>query len=218
MVCCIFNIRREHEKSISQKGFARNKKCMFEQFKNLFPVDSNKWSDYVSCFKCVEVPAKTTLLHEGDISKKMFLIEKGCIRVWYNNNGKDLTAQFFFENNMVASIESFIKNIPSPVAIETIEPCIIWWIHKKDADRIIEEIKNIPPLRDIFINAIFERTFDYMKHFFSFIKDTPQERYLSLIKENPQIIQRVPQHYIASWLGITKVHLSRIKNSLAKNK
>mgnify|MGYP001602169189 CR=1 FL=1 len=191
---------------------------MFEQFRNQFSLDNNKWNDYISCFKCIKVAAKTTLLREGEISKKMFLIEKGCIRVWYNNNGKDITAQFFFENNMVGSIESFRKNTPGLVSIETIEPCILWWIHKKDADRIIEEIKNIPQLRDVFIDAIFERTFDYMKHFFSFIKDTPRERYLNLIKENPKIIQRVPQHYIASYLGITKVHLSRIKNSLAKNK
>jgi CRP-like cAMP-binding protein len=191
---------------------------MFEQFRNKFPLDDDKWNEYVSCFKRMEVPAKTVLLSEGDISKKLFLIEKGGVRVWYNNNGKDITTQFFFENNMVSSIESFRKKTPSPATIETIEPSILWWIHKKDADRIVEEIKEIPLLRDMFINTIFERTFNYMKHFFSFIKDTPQERYLNLINESPQIVQRVPQHYIASYLGITKVHLSRIKSKLAKNK
>ncbi|MBL7733869.1 MAG: Crp/Fnr family transcriptional regulator, partial [Chitinophagaceae bacterium] len=140
------------------------------------------------------------------------------IRVWFNNNGKDVTTQFFFENNMVASIESFRKNTPSKVTIETIEPCIVWWIHKKDLDSILEEIKGTPKLLDLFINGIFERTFDYMKHFISFIKDTPQQRYLNLIKEKPQIVLRVPQHYIASYLGITTVHLSRIKSKLAKEK
>jgi len=189
---------------------------MFEQFKNKVPLNDDKWNDYISCFNRIEAPSKTVLLNEGETSKKLFLIEKGCIRVWFNNNGKDITTQFFFENNMVSSIESFRKKTPSPVTIETIEPSIIWWIRKKDVDRIIEEIKDIPQLRDKFIDTIFERTFDYMKHFFSFIKDTPLERYLHLIKEKPQIIQRVPQHYIASYLGITTVHLSRIKNKLAK--
>src|SRR5690606_1075288 len=124
-------------------------------------------------------------------------------RVWFNNNGKDITSQFFFENETVGSIESFLKNIPSPSTIETIEPSILWWIHKKDLDRILEEIKGIPILRDKFINKIFERTFDYMKYFFSAIKDTPQQRYLNLIKERPKIVKRVPQHYIASYLGIS---------------
>jgi len=189
---------------------------MFDQFKNKFPVNEHKWNDYISCFNRIQVPAKTTLLKEGEIPKKLFLIEKGCVRVWFNNNGKDVTFQFFFENNTVASIESFIKKFPSPVTIETIEPSVLWWIHKKDMDRIIEEIKEIPLIRDKLINALFDRTFDYMKHFLSFIKETPTERYLHLLQKKPQIIQRIPQHYIASYLGVTTVHLSRIKSKLSK--
>lgn len=191
---------------------------MFDQFKSRFPVDEERWQDYLSCFNRMEVPAKTILLQEGEISKKLYLIEKGCIRVWFNNNGKDITFQFFFENNTVSSIESFRKKFPSPVVIETIEPSVLWWIHKKDVDRIIAEISEIPTLRNKFIDALFERTFDYMKHFFSFIKDTPSERYLNLITEKSQIIRRIPQHYIASYLGVSTVHLSRIKNKLANKK
>ncbi len=189
---------------------------MFEQFRSRFPIDNEKWNDYISHFERIAVPAKTILLKEEAISKKLFLIEKGCLRAWFNNEGKDITFQFFFENSTVASVESFRKGIPSPVTIETLEPSTLWWIHKKDMDRIMEEIKNIPELRDMFINAIFERSFDYMKHFFSSIKDTPAQRYLNLLKEKPQVVKRVPQHYIASYLGITTVHLSRIKNRLAK--
>ena len=191
---------------------------MLHQFKNKFPLDEKLWNDYINCFKRITVPAKTTLLKEGEISKKLFLIEKGCIRVWFNNNGKDITFQFFFENDAVASIESFIKKVPSPVIIETIKPSVLWSIHKKDADRMIEEIKGVPELRDKLINSIFNRTFDYMKHFFSFIKDTPTQRYLNLLTEKPQIVKRVPQHYIASYLGISSVHLSRIKNKFTNEK
>ncbi|MDA6069031.1 Crp/Fnr family transcriptional regulator [Flavobacterium sp. AC] len=191
---------------------------MFDQFRNKFPIDDERWSSYIKCFNRIEIPTKTVLLEEGEISKKLFIIEKGCIRVWFNNNGKDLTTQFFFENQSVASIESFMKKFPSPVVIETIEPSIIWWIHKDDLDKILEEIKEIPELRDRLINMLFERTFDYMKHFVSFIKDSPIQRYLNLIKERPQVIQRVPQHYIASYLGISTVHLSRIKSKLVHNK
>lgn len=191
---------------------------MFEQYRNIIPLSEEKWTDYTSCFRQIIVPAKTTLLKEGEISRKFFLIEKGCIRAWFNNEGKDITFQFFFENSTVASIESFRKERPSPVSLETIEPSTLWWIHKKDADRIIGEIVALPDLRDRFINAIFERTFDYMAHFFSFIKDTPAGRYQALIRERPEIVKRVPQHYIASYLGISTVHLSRIKSQLAKEK
>ncbi|WP_394677743.1 Crp/Fnr family transcriptional regulator [uncultured Sphingobacterium sp.] len=191
---------------------------MFEQFRNKFQLDDDKWNEYIDCFHRIEVPAKTILLKEGEVSKKMFLIEKGGIRAWFNNNGKDITSQFFFENETVGSIESFRKNIPSQTTIETIEPSILWWIHKTDLNRIIEEIKEIPQLRDMLIDKIFERTFDYMKYFFSMVKNTPQERYINLLKERPEIIKRVPQHYIASYLGISTVHLSRIKSELAKKR
>lgn len=191
---------------------------MFNQFRNKLPLTDEKWIEYTNYFSRIEVASKTILLEEGEISKKLFIIEKGCIRVWFNNNGKDLTTQFFFENQSVASIESFMKKSPSPASIETIEPSVLWWIHKNDLDKILEEIKEIPELRDRLINMLFERTFDYMKYFVSFIKDSPAQRYLNLIEERPQIIQRVPQHYIASYLGVTTVHLSRIKSKLVHKK
>ena len=189
---------------------------MFNQLRNKFPLDDEKWNEYTSYFKCIKVPAKTVLLSEGEISKKAYIIEKGCIRAWFNNDGKDVTFQFFFESSTVSSIESFKKEAPSYVNIETIEPCILWYINKQDLEKVIAETKEIPVMRDQFIDTIFERTFDYMKHFFSFIKDTPAQRYQNLIKERPEIVKRVPQHYIASYLGVSTVHLSRIKSKLVK--
>ena len=88
------------------------------------------------------VPEKTVLLEKGKVADRLYLIHRGCLRLYFYNNGNDITFQFFFEN----------------------------------------------------------------------IKYTPQQRYEKLIKEAPQIVQRVPQHYIASYLGITPVSLSRIRN------
>lgn len=191
---------------------------MFDQLKNKFPFDEKHWNDYISYFKRIHVPAKTTLLQEGEISKKVFFIEKGCIRVWFNNNGKDISFQFFFENERVSSTESYKKKIPSSVAIETIESCVLWVISKKDMDRIMSDGFAIPETREKLIDTLFDRNIHYMKHCLSFIKDTPQQRYLNLLQERPQVIQRIAQHYIASYLGITTVHLSRIKSKIAKEK
>lgn len=191
---------------------------MLEQLRNKFSLDEKQWSDYVSYFKCIHVPAKATLLREGEISKKVFFIEKGCVRVWFNNNGKDVTFQFFFENERVSSTESYKKNVPSIITIETIEPCILWVISKKDMDRIMRDCFENPEIREKFIDILFDRNIHYMRHCLSFIKDTPQQRYLNLLQEKPQIVQRIPQHYIASYLGITTVHLSRIKSKLTKEK
>jgi CRP-like cAMP-binding protein len=191
---------------------------MLEQLKKRFLIKEDNWPVYKGYFKRLELPARTILLREGETAKRAYFIEKGCLRVWFNNNGKDVTFHFFFEGDRVSSAESFKKNIPSLVSIETIEPSIVWSIEKKDMDEIIHEAIQDPKNRDKFIDTLYERTFHYIKHCASFIRDTPTQRYINLINENPLVIQRVPQHYIASYLGVSTVHVSRIKNRLNKKR
>ncbi|WP_374950136.1 Crp/Fnr family transcriptional regulator [Mucilaginibacter sp.] len=191
---------------------------MLEQLPNKSTLAIEIWTAYQQHFKRIEVPAKSILLAEGDVAHKLFLIEKGCIRAWHNDDGKEITGQFFFENSSVSSIESLKKSIPSPITIETLEPSVIWWIDKADLDKLIAEIKEVPRLRDMLIDALFERTFDYIKQFSTSIRDSPEQRYQQLMQDRPEIVQRIPQHYIASFLGISSVHLSRIKNRIARSK
>lgn len=191
---------------------------MTDEINHKFLLDDNAWARHKKRFNRMEVPSRTILLREGEVARKIFLIESGCIRVWFSHKSKDVSFQFFFENEMVASIESLRKGYPSVVNLETIEPCALWSVSKKDLEDIMGEITASPGPRARFIDSIFERTFVYMKHFLSFIKDTPLERYRRLLEENPRLLQRVPQHYIASYLGISSVHLSRIKRQVAREK
>lgn len=166
----------------------------------------------------MEYPARTTLLLEGKTAQNYYFIEQGCLRVWFDNNGKDTTVQFFFENDGVASLESFQKNIPSAFAIETIEPCIIQILPKDTFNDMLKELDHNADFLKALMDISFERQRHYMNEFISRIRDTPLQRYLNLLEERPHIVRRVPQHYIASYLGITSVHLSRIKNKLAHKK
>jgi len=165
--------------------------------------------NYKNIFIEKEIPAKTTLLQEGDISKYLYFIRKGCLRMWFNNDGKDITFQFFFEKQAVSSIESFMNGKPSLFNIESIEPSKFICISKKNFDNLME---SHPEIKDGFQKILIKRMENYAKLFLSRIKDNPQKRYENLIKNNPEIIERVPQHYIASYLGITPISLSRIKN------
>jgi CRP-like cAMP-binding protein len=191
---------------------------ILEKFRTKFRVPPENWQSYIRCFKRIQVPAKTILLQEGDISRRAYLIEKGCLRACFNNKGEDTTFQFFFEESTVSSIESFKKNIPSLFSIETIEPCTLWWIDKNDVNTLLKEMNETSGMRHQILEILFERTLHYMQHFLSFIRDTPQQRYENLLTSKPYIVQRVPQHYIASYLGISRVHLSRIKNKIARGK
>lgn len=169
----------------------------------------NEWDAFKHLFKRLEIPGKTILLLEGQISRTMFFIEKGCLRTWVNNDGKEITTQFFFEGDKVSSIESFRTNQPSLYSIESIEPCILQTISQQDFQNTLDKL---PEIKEKMQEHLFKRLLQSQKIFYSYLKNNPQQRYKELIEEYPQIIQRIPQHYIASYLGITSVSLSRIRN------
>jgi len=141
----------------------------------------------------------------------VFFIEKGCLRVWFASQGKDVTFQFFFEQQTVSSLDSFRHHTPSLFSIETIAPCVVWWLAREDAYQLLVELADSPAGREKLAGLLFDRTRHYMEHCLSFIRDTPKQRYQQLLANAPQVGQRVPQHYIAACLGISSVHLSRIK-------
>ena len=191
---------------------------MLFHFKNKFPQLNTYWERYLPYQKRMEVPAKTVILEEGKKSQHYIYIEKGCVRTFLNKNGDDKTVQFFFENDGLTSFDSFINNVPSPVTIETIEPAVIYLLHKKYVTQFLEELSQETGFAKMILQVAAQRQMHYMNEFVSFIRDTPEQRYQKLLKERPHIVRRIPQHYIASYLGISKVHLSRIKSKIAKGK
>jgi CRP-like cAMP-binding protein len=174
---------------------------LYENLKN----DKKNWEVLKDSFVVNEIAPKIILLHEGETAKYVFYIRKGCLRMWFNKDGKDITTQFFFEGQPVASIDSFMGNRPGLFNIETVEPSVIISI-SKDAFLKLQDV--YPGFRESFQEYLFQRFRNYAELFLSRIRDTPKERYDDLVKNHPEVIKRVPQHYIASYLG----SLSRIRN------
>lgn len=169
------------------------------------------FKDYSGFFSEIKVPPRTVLVNEGDNIKFIYFVKKGCLRLWFNSNGDDITYQFFFENQAVSG---FIDAETSMFNLESIEPSVIIILKITDFEILLEEI---PDLKDEFLEYVINRLGYYSRLFLSRIKDSPAERYNQLLKDNPEIPARVPQHYIATYLGITPVSLSRIRNRLKKS-
>ena len=110
----------------------------------------------------------------------------------------------------MSSPESFRNNSPSAFNIETVEPVILRWLDQKDLGIIKQELT----LYDSIVERAADKQAEFMRHFFSYLKDTPKKRYENLINEKPEIIRRVPLQHIASYLGITAVSLSRIRSKI----
>ena len=170
--------------------------------------DSNEYFSFFTETETLSILPKTILLEEGKVADRLYLIRKGCLRLFFYNEGKDMTFQFFFEGDFVASFDSLYKRQPSLFFLESIELTEVSMIKRDDFYNLIEMI---PSLRKKYEEKLIERFHVYQQLFLSRIKNTPQQRYEELLKERPDIIRRVPQHYIASYLGITPVSLSRIR-------
>lgn len=182
---------------------------MIDKLLNTIRADRENWTKFQHCVVEKEIASKVVLLNEGEISNNIYFIKKGCLRQWFNKDGKDITFQFFFEKQAVASIDSFLNYKPSLFTIESVEPSNINCISKDTFEKLNEIY---PEFKDELNEYLFQRFQNYAQLFLSRIKDTPKERYEDLVKNHPEIIKRVPQHYIASYLGITPISLSRIRN------
>lgn len=157
----------------------------------------------------LSVPARTLLLEEGRVADRLFLIRSGCLRLFFDDEGREITFQFFFEGDFVASFDSLHKRQPSLFSLESIEPAELSVIERDDFYALLGRE---PSLRRAYEEKLVERFRAYQLLFLSRIRNTPQQRYEELLREHPDIVRRVPQHYIASYLGITPVSLSRIRN------
>jgi len=180
----------------------------------LINESESDWETIKSKFRKTTYHPKVTLLHEGDQAEYLYIIEHGSLRLWFNDDGKDITVQFFFEGQMVTSFESLYRNEPSLLNIETFELTTLYLIKKKDMFYLLDKY---PKLKEIQLQMISDRFINYLKLFLSRISKSPEQRYLELLQNNPYIFNRVPHHYIASYLGITPVSLSRIRKRLSEN-
>jgi CRP-like cAMP-binding protein len=156
-----------------------------------------------------KVKPRTILISEGEYAKELFYIRKGCVRAWFNHAGKETTLQFFFEGETVTAFESFMKEKVSTIYIETIENCEIQRISKAVFSNLIASESTF---KDWFYQTAIDKLIIHSNRLLSLLKNKPYERYQELLAQNPEIIARIPQHYIASYLGITPVSLSRIRN------
>lgn len=176
-----------------------------------FPELALHWDILQTKFHLQTVPAHTTILNEGDVATSLFLIVDGSLRMWHSDNKRDVTIQFFFENQPVASFESFYLGCPSDSSIETLEDSKLFVIEKSDFDKIQNDY---PTFVKSLNRWLCTRFIDYRKRVYNQLQTTPAGRYQALLADNPEIVDRVPMHEIATYLGITPVSLSRIRTRL----
>jgi CRP-like cAMP-binding protein len=158
-----------------------------------------------------QVPKKFKLVEEGEISTEIYFINKGLIRLYYTKDIDEITGYIFRENLFSSSYDSFLTQTPSIQTLETLEDCELLVISREELDVLYEKM----PSMHVFTRKMAEQRFiNAQRILSSFILDSPEERYRKFELQNKDLLQRVPLQYIASFLGITPVSLSRIRKRL----
>ncbi len=161
-----------------------------------------------------QIPKKTILLHEGETCNFEAYIIKGCIRTYYiDDKGIEVTLQFAIEDWWVSDIASFHDQKPSSMFIETLEDCDLLTLNPQTKETLLAKI---PRLERVFRLMVQRNLSALQDRLFKTIASSATDKYLDFIKHYPGIPQRVTQHYIASYLGISPEFLSKIRKRLAK--
>ena len=156
------------------------------------------------------------LIQEGGIQREIFFITKGLARSFaVNDKGDEITIGLFWENQPLASTDIIIFNQPSRHYFQALEPTKVLSINYDLLQDILRKHPKLIENRKILFQKILKRAQDRIE---SFVLYSPEERYLRFVEEYPDIINRVPNKYIANVLGITPVSLSRIRSRLASKK
>jgi CRP-like cAMP-binding protein len=153
---------------------------------------------------------------EGETKKDVFLIRKGLVRAYkVNEKGDKITTSIRWENKIVASPNIILFGEPSQHYFETLEPTDVLYLDYDVLQTIITSNPKLEANRKFILQNLLKEA---LQRIDSFVLLTPEERYLDFIKENPDIVNRVPDKFIANVLGVTPVSLSRIRRRIATKK
>jgi len=149
------------------------------------------------------------LTKEGNVANEIALIKSGILRLFYTNAaGEEITGCLAFDNEILSAYSSLITQLPSEENIQAVCDTEIAVLSKQQLDFLYESGSSWQKIGRIIAEMHYV---GLTKKIISFQKDSPKERYDQLIKKQPHYIQAIPQHQLASFLGISPRHLSRIR-------
>lgn len=154
---------------------------------------------------------KEIVLKEGETENHINFILSGLVRKFYKREKDEINTQISFENHIIHSQESFHSRKPSEYTIETIEPTIMLSITFNDLEKVYAGSHKMEHLGRIIITTAMVIKDNWQMQM---VKHTPRERFIKFINKNPELLQRVPQKYLATFLSIKPETFSRFKHLL----
>ena len=152
------------------------------------------------------------LLQAGSVCRYIIFIETGLVRYYINSDGEEHTNYFNKEGEFVCDYMSFLPQVPSYVNIQALEDTTIFVISFNDIQQFYKEVEHGERFGRLGIEQVFVNVINQIKSLYT---DPPEVRYSQFLSSFPDIGQRIPQYYIASYVGIKPQSLSRIRKRIA---
>ncbi|GAA4919187.1 Crp/Fnr family transcriptional regulator [Mucilaginibacter defluvii] len=179
--------------------------------KQIVQPNAEEWAAFADIIKFKKLKKKELLLQEGQTCNFIAFINSGVIREYSFQNGKETTVDFVSENQFITDYQSFIMQTPTMQYLEALTDAELLILRKDGINSLFDRYK----IWERFGRLIIERVFCGVEaKRKKIIATTHEEQYRDFAAAYPQIVQQVPQYYIASYLGVTPEHLSRIRKKV----
>jgi len=167
---------------------------------------------FMECIPIKKFKKGTVLLHEGQISKDSYFVIKGCVRKYYIIDGEERTTEFYVEDESVASLQSYQNKTPTNHYFECVEDSKLAVLNFEKEQELFKRV----PKYEKLCRMTMENDFGEQQEALSkFMISSPEKRYKNLLKTRPDLLQRIPQYHLASYLGVKPESLSRIRKRIA---
>lgn len=160
----------------------------------------------------VNVSKSDHVLNAGEVCNHLHFVVKGIFRYYMNQDGTDRTYNFVKEGDFVCDYDSLIRRAPSVKNIEALEPCVVLRISLSNLQKLYRELAEGERFGRLHTERIY---IDMVRQLISQYTQSPEERYQKFIQQHPDLVQRLPQYYIASYVGVKPQSLSRIRKRMA---
>src|SRR3954447_10111290 len=185
---------------------------LLAHLKQVYNVSDKDCVRLIQLFEPLEVKKNEHLYRSGQIVRHVYFVEQGCLRQYYiNNNGEERTIYFKVEDGWCSELVSFLDNRPTELNLQALEDSKLQIINQKNWIYAVTQIQSFTMG---FIRAQQDTNYMLKKRLAEATVETPEEKYLRFIKEEPLLLQRIPLYHIAAYLAMTPETLSRVRKEI----
>lgn len=180
-------------------------------FDQLYPLSDEEWIAFATKLVPKEVKKKEWILLEGESCNYIAFIEQGVFRFYHTKDGQEIVTAFFFVGDFLSNYRSFLSNQASKHSIQALKKSKIWMMQQQDLYQLYEQYPMIDRLGRLVAEQLY---LTVARRLDIFMYETPEERYLDLIRRGSKLLHEVPQYMLASYLGVSPETLSRIRKRI----